>query len=280
MENKNDILNNGIIGHDVAPNTSQYYEILNGQYETGLFLICDHASNFIDQDYNNLGLKEESLERHIAYDIGVAGITRHLNRALDVPAIMTKFSRLVIDPNRGLDDPTLVMRLSDGAIVPGNAQITEDEIQGRVEKYYLPYHNEIDRQIDQAIASGFPPVLLSIHSFTDKWKGVHRPWHITLLWDKDTRFVQPLLNSLKQEKDIVVGENVPYSGEMEGDTMFQHGTGRGLAHALIEIRQDLIVTEDGQIAWADRLARILSNLMSDKTLKKELCQVHLSDRAA
>ncbi len=261
-------------------NHSQSFEVLEGQYDTGLIVLCDHASNMIETHYNNLGIKSEDLERHIAYDIGVAGVARYLNRQLNFPTLMTKFSRLVIDPNRGLDDPTLIMKLSDGAIIPGNAYITAEEATKRVNKYYLPYHQEIDKHIDQSIASGHIPALFSIHSFTENWKGVPRPWHISVLWDKDPRFVKPLLDALRLETDIVVGENVPYSGEMEGDTMYQHASNRGLAHALIEIRQDLISTEAGQKEWADRLARILSKLMADQSLIESFQKIDFSEQAA
>ena len=162
------------------------------------------------------------------------------------------------------------MRLSDGAVIPGNAYLTKEDIQDRIETYYIPYHRAIDLLIDEGIASGQPPVLLSIHSFTENWRGHLRPWHITVLWDQDPRFVHPFLCALKQDKTLVVGENQPYTGRLKGDCMYRHGTSRGLAHVLVEIRQDLIRTCEGQRAWAGRLADILQGILSDEGLRKHL----------
>lgn len=248
-------------------------ELLAGDLTKGCLIVCDHASNWLPRAYGSLGLKPEELERHIAYDIGVAEVTKNLSRLMDVPAVLARFSRLLIDPNRGFDDPTLVMQLSDGAIVPGNADIDAAEIENRKARYYQPYHDAIDAAIDQAMAVGRPPIVVSIHSFTDSWKGRERPWQVAVLWDRDPRLPVPLLEALRQEPDIMVGENVPYSGELKGDCLYRHGTQRGLAHALIELRQDLIREPAGQQEWADRLARILTQLLSQPNLAAQLHQI-------
>jgi predicted N-formylglutamate amidohydrolase len=193
-------------------------------------------------------------ERHIAYDIGAAAVTRQVAEVLGVPAIFTRFSRLLIDVNRGLDDPTLIMRISDGAVVPGNRHLDAAEREKRVRHYYEPYHREIDGLIESCVAAGVPPALLSVHSFTDNWKGDPRPWHAAILWDRDYRLSVPLLNQLRRDPSIIVGENEPYDGKLAGDCMWQHGTRRGLAHTIIEIRQDLIRGPEGQLDWAERLA--------------------------
>ena len=253
-----------------AADDFQPFMEIAGDVSAGLVLLCDHASNALPPEYGTLGLPKSELERHIAYDIGAQGVTLELAKQLGVPAILSQFSRLLIDPNRGLDDPTLVMRLSDGAVVPGNAHIDKDEIQRRIERFYLPYHRAIDAAIDRALAQGRPPALLSIHSFTDRWKQTKRPWHATVLYDRDLRLAKPLADALRREGDLVIGENVPYSGELAHDCMSQHGTRRGLAHALVEIRQDQIRTPAGQTAWGQRLARLVSNLLSDKALASRL----------
>jgi len=258
-------------GH--GPGEGESYTKLDGSNENGLLILCDHAGNALPPDYGRLGLHESEFERHIAYDIGAAGVARRLAERLDVPAILTCYSRLLIDPNRGADDPTLIMSLSDGAIVPGNRDLSGDEIARRVRLYYEPYHAAIERAIDLGLAAGTIPVLFSVHSFTESWKGVLRPWHVTVLWDKDPRLPKPLLARLGQDPDLVVGENEPYSGELAGDCLNRHGTGRGLAHALVEIRQDLIRDETGQIAWADRLAGVLGDLMRDGELLASLRQI-------
>lgn len=239
------------------------YTEIEGNPAAGWLIVCDHASNSLPPEYGTLGLPQQQLERHIGYDIGAAGVTRELARRVGAPALMTNFSRILIDPNRGRDDPTLIMRLSDGAVVPGNAEVDEDERRSRIERFYAPYHHAVDAAIDRAIDAGRPPAILSVHTFTDNWRGDLRPWHAGVLWDNDPRFPVPLLAALQAEDGLVVDENVPYTGELTGDCLFQHGTQRGLAHALIEIRQDLVREPEGQQEWAERLARILNGMMAN-----------------
>ncbi len=234
---------------------------IEGGAASGWLIVCDHASNALPEEYGTLGLPHEQLERHIGYDIGAAGVTRELARLLGAPALLTNFSRLLIDANRGDDDPTLIMRLSDGVVVPGNAHFDEEERAQRVSRFYAPYHAAIDDAIDAGIAAVRPPALLSIHTFTENWRGTARPWHATILWDKDPRLPVPMLEALRAESDLVIGENVPYTGELKGDCLYRHGTQRGLAHALIEIRQDLVHEEAGQLEWGQRLARIMAPLL-------------------
>ncbi len=254
----------------VVPSLTESYEILPGRNDAGLVLICDHAVNTLPADYGTLGLPESELQRHIAYDIGAYGVTRRVAAALGVPAISSRFSRLLIDPNRGLDDPTLIMRISDGAIVPGNRYLTPEERDKRVAAHYEPYHLAIDDLIEQCMAAGVPPVLLSIHSFTDLWKGRPRPWHAAILWDRDYRFSVPLLEALRAEKGLVVGENEPYDGKLAGDCMWQHGTRRGLAHTILEVRQDLIGDEAGQAEWAQRITKAVSGILGRSDLHDSL----------
>ena len=234
---------------------------VEGDTGCGLLIVCDHASNALPEGYGTLGLPRQQLERHIGYDIGAANVTRALALEMNAPAILSGFSRLLIDANRGDDDPTLIMRLSDGAAVPGNADYDAAERERRVSRYYEPYHRAIDEAIDAGIDAGRPPALLSIHTFTDNWRGTPRPWHATILWDRDPRLPVPMLQALRCEAGLVIGENVPYSGELKGDCMYRHATQRGLAHALIEIRQDLVRGEDGQQEWGQRLARIMTPLL-------------------
>ncbi|MEQ1712769.1 MAG: N-formylglutamate amidohydrolase, partial [Hyphomicrobium sp.] len=213
------------------------------------------------------------LERHIAYDIGAAGIVRRLSASISAPAILSHYSRLLIDLNRGEDDPTLVMRISDGAIIPGNRHLTGEERTARVRQYYEPYHRAATAVIDRCLASGIPPILVSIHSFTPAWKGVPRPWHASVLWDKDPRLAHALLDGLRAEAGLVIGDNEPYTGVLRGDTMWRHGTMRGIAHAIIEVRQDLVATDAGQAEWAERFARILRNLSASQAHVPMLRQI-------
>ncbi len=242
------------------------FESLDGDVERGLILVCDHATNIIPPQYRNLGLSDDQLSRHIAYDIGVEGVTRQLSELLNVPAVLSRFSRLLIDPNRGRDDPTMVMRISDGAVIPGNATITQDEIDHRVRTYYEPYDAAVAGAIERSLGFGIVPALLSIHSFTPSWRGKPRPWHAGVLWDRDARMPIPFLDALNARGDLVVGSNEPYSGELQGDMMNRHGTQRGIAHALLEIRQDLIADDAGIREWAERLVEIMPPLVADENV--------------
>jgi len=237
------------------------YRSIEGDLRTGILILCDHAENTIPEPFANLGLRSEDLNRHIAYDLGAAPVAERLAKLLSAPALISCFSRLLIDPNRGLDDPTLIMQISDGLVVPGNAGLDEAAIAARVARYYTPYHQAIERAIDAGIAAGKPPVVVSVHSFTQAWKGVPRPWSVGVLWDKDPRLALPLLEGLRTIPGILVGDNAPYTGQLKGDTLYRHGTRRGLAHALIEVRQDLILGPEGHAEWATRLAEVLRKVV-------------------
>ena len=255
---------------DRPESQSEAYRLIEGDYTQGMILLCDHAENTIPEEFGDLGLSEEELLRHIGHDIGVAGVTEQLAAELGVPALLTRFSRLVIDPNRGLDDPTLVMQVSDGIVVRGNVGLAEAAIASRIARFYTPYHQAIDGAIDACLAVGKAPVLLSLHSFTQAWKSVPRPWSASVLWDVDPRLPIPLLAGLNAIPDIVVGDNEPYSGQLKGDTLYRHATARGLAHALVEIRQDLILSPEGQAEWAGRLAAILRTILQTPDVVAEL----------
>jgi predicted N-formylglutamate amidohydrolase len=237
-------------------------EIIPGDPACGLVIACDHASNFVPPDIE-LGVPESEFGRHIAYDIGAAAVTRGLAARLNVPAILTNFSRLIIDPNRGRSDPTLVMRLSDGAVVPGNARIDEVGKQARIARFYAPFDAAIDEAVAAAEAAGRPPVILTMHSFTPYWRGIARPWQVGILYDRDERFARPLIAALEADPaGLTVGDNQPYGGGLPGDTIDRHATARGLPNALVEIRQDLIAGAAGQEEWAERFARILRPLIA------------------
>lgn len=249
----------------LAPMTEEPVESIPGGDGTLLFL-CDHASNRLPGPYGTLGLPPEQLRRHIAYDIGAADVTRRLAKLFNAPALLTTFSRLLIDPNRGADDPTLVMRISDGAIIPGNARIDAAEIAHRRRTYWQVYRDAIRQRIDALAAAGPTPVILSIHSFTEAWKGTPRPWEVGVLWDSDPRLAVPLIAGLT-EAGFVVGDNEPYDGALKGDTLDDEVTRRGLAGVLIEIRQDLIADRVSADAMADRLAGVLAPIVTRPDLR-------------
>ncbi len=227
-------------------------------------LVCDHARNRVPPEIGSLGLPEAEMARHIAYDIGARGVTLGLAARLGCAAVLSTVSRLVVDPNRAEDDPTLVMRLYDGTVIEGNRRLSAHEIERRIVAYHRPYHAAIDRAIDGILAEGAEPALISVHSFTPRLAGrPWRPWHLGLLWDRDDRLLRPLARRLEAEPDLVVGENEPYTGRLEGDCMWRHGTNRGVAHVLIEIRNDLVADRTREEAWAARLAPILSDALAE-----------------
>lgn len=251
-------------GHapSIAAWTAEAFVRMPGSLETGVIVLCDHASNALPEGYGTLGLAPAELGRHIAYDIGAKGVTEHLAARLGAPAVLTRFSRLLIDCNRGEDDPTLIMRISDGAVVPGNRMLDGGERARRIERYYRPYHTAVAEVVDGALASGIAPVLVSVHSFTAAWRERPRPWHAGILWDKDPRLAVPLIGALSADQTLVVGDNEPYNGALKGDCLWRHGTSRGLAHALVEIRQDLIADEAGQREWASRLGDAIEGILA------------------
>lgn len=244
--------------------------ILNAGGDPQVLLVCDHASNATPPEYGTLGLKETDFRRHIAYDIGAAEVTRHLSVRLNAPAVLANFSRLLIDPNRAPDDPTLVMKISDRILIPSNRHVDAEERERRLARFYRPYDRAIAARIAAARAQGVVPALIAIHSFTPIFKGIERPWHIGILWSRDPRLAVPLLANLSAMPDLVVGDNEPYSGELEGDTMDRHGNRNGLPHVLIEIRQDLIDTAHGAAAWAERLGQVLAEVLADEAVRRPL----------
>jgi len=248
---------------------SAAFEVINGNASKGLILLCDHASNNLPSDYGTLGLPECELERHIGYDIGARDVTRGLSAALQVPAVLSVYSRLLIDPNRGEDDPTLIRQLYDGTIIPGNYPITEKERAKRIELYYRPYHQAIASQLAVFESLGIVPAVLSIHTMTDQMNGVKRPWDTSILSDSDRRFVDPLLEGLNEVPGIVVGDNEPYDGALGRDTMYQHCTSNGLPHALVEIRQDLLKNQTGIDRWVDLLAPIIEKANGQAHIHKK-----------
>lgn len=248
--------------NDRSTMTTPAFETLRpAQAAKGLILLCDHAANSLPEAYGTLGLESRNLSTHIAYDIGAAEVTRTLSALFEAPALLARWSRLLIDLNRGEDDPTLVMKLSDGSVIPGNRDADPAEIRRRIAAYHAPYHRAIEDEIARARGASDIPVLISIHSFTPAWKGKKRPWDVSVLWDRDARLAIPLMEKLTTA-GFIVGDNEPYSGQLENDCLYRHGTQNGLPHALIEIRQDLIADESAARDFARRLYPILVDALA------------------
>ena len=214
-----------------------------------------------------LGLGSRELDQHIAWDIGIAGLGRRLAHSLDAPFFVTGYSRLVIDCNRQLNDPTSIPQESDGVRVPGNRGLSADHRRQRQQEIFQPYHDALSDEIRGRVAAGRVPVVISLHSFTPVMNGFQRPWHVGVLWNKDARMPVPLMRRLADEPDLVVGDNEPYSGrDGHGYSIKAHAEALGLAHALLEIRQDLIADDSGQEKWAGILHRVLKDVLANPAL--------------
>jgi predicted N-formylglutamate amidohydrolase len=232
-------------------------ETVNAQGTSPYVLLCEHASNYIPARYDRLGLAEAELQRHIAWDIGVAPIARELSRLLDAPLVLSGYSRLLIDCNRPLGVATSIPEISETTPIPGNIALSPDERADREANFYWPFQKEVARILDQRQASKRPTIVFGVHSFTPVFKGLVRPWHAGILFRKAERLGNALVEAL-QEPGLTVAANEPYQIRDEGDyTVPVHGEARGLDAVLIEIRQDLIGDRDGQMEWVKRLAPAL-----------------------
>jgi predicted N-formylglutamate amidohydrolase len=230
---------------------------LNTSGRSPFLLTCDHYGRLIPRVLGDLGLPESELTRHIAWDIGIAGVAEALSGHLDAHLVAQRYSRLVIDCNRPPTAPSSIPIASEATTVPGNEGLAREEAEARRRQIFDPYHRRIDEVIDARLAAGMPTVLVSLHSFTPVYAGIARPWHIGTLYHRDTRLPPRLLKHLRAEADLVVGDNEPYAVSDETDyTIPVHGEARGLMNSGIEIRQDLIGDANGQQQWAERLARI------------------------
>ena len=222
------------------------------------FLTCDHGGRAIPRRLGRLGLSEPDTMRHIAWDIGIAGVGRLLSLLLDAALIVQTYSRLVIDCNRDPAVPSSIPDLSEDTEIPGNRSLTPAGRTARVQAVFRPYHDRIAAALDRRQGEGRASVLVALHSFTPVFRGVSRPWHVGVLFNRDARLAHPLLGLLRAEGDLTVGENEPYRvTDLTDYTVPVHGERRGLPYLEIEIRQDLIMEPAGQATWAERLARLL-----------------------
>lgn len=203
----------------------------------------------------------EAFGLHIASDMGAGSVTRLLSERLDAPAVLCGYSRLLVDCNRHISDPTAFREISDGHVVPGNRSLSQKDKQKRVDEVRTPYHRAIDNVLAARQQGDHVPGLVSIHSFTPRMDGFERPWHVGILWDLDPRLAVPLLGSLNALPGLCVGDNEPYSGRHPADfTVDHHGEQAGRACVSVEVRQDLVATEEGAALWATHLAEPLELL--------------------
>ena len=238
----------------------------------GVFvLVCDHASNDVPSELHDLGLTAADLARHIAWDIGAAGVTAALSSLLDAPAILSGVSRLVVDCNRQLNAASLIPAISDGTAVPGNQHLTESARAARIDSWFHPYHDAVESVLRAREIRGVESILVSIHSMTPSLGGAWRPWTIALSSDQDRRLADPVLAALRRQEGVdaegrsVVGDNEPYHLELSEDysTPF-HAIRRGWRHVQVEFRQDQVATATRQRDWAARFGRALTAAVPDR----------------
>jgi predicted N-formylglutamate amidohydrolase len=245
-----------LTGEDVPPVHEH-----NASGRSPFLFTCDHYGRRIPRLLGDLGLPESELTRHIAWDIGIAGVAEALSRQLDAHLVAQRYSRLVIDCNRPPHMASSIQLISEATTIPGNEGLTRETAEVRRQAIFDPYHRRIDEIIDQRLHAGLPIVLVSLHSFTPVYAGIARPWHIGTLYHRDTALPPRVLKLLRAEADLVVGDNEPYAVSDETDyTIPVHGELRGLMSTGIEIRQDLISDQAGEKSWADRLARIFAEI--------------------
>ncbi|MCZ4280869.1 N-formylglutamate amidohydrolase [Kiloniella laminariae] len=243
-------------------------EIINPDSENPFLFLCDHATAFIPRSLEGLGVEEHHMKRHVAYDIGIKGVTEGLAAHFGSRAVFSNFSRLIVDPNRKLESDALMPVASDGCVVPWNKALSGEDRQARLDTFYWPYHNTITRTIDDMLDKGQVPVILSMHSMTHEMAGVPRPWPISVLWNQDPRLAQPFMTRIR-EAGILCGDNEPYSGrDGHGYTMATHADLRGLPNILIEVRQDLISDQSGIAQWTDILIDAFDEVLHCPTLQE------------
>jgi len=222
---------------------------------------CDHYGRLLPRALGDLGLPSSELERHIAFDIGIAGVAEQIGRALDAHLIAQRYSRLVIDCNRPPSVPNSIPMISERTTIPGNEGLTREAAELRRRAIFDPYHDRIAEVIGARRWSGRPTVLVALHSFTPVYAGIARPWHVGTLYHRDRILPPLLLKTLRAEPDLVVGDNQPYAVSDTTDyTIPVHGEAGGLINSGIEIRQDLITDAAGQQQWAERLIRIFGEI--------------------
>jgi predicted N-formylglutamate amidohydrolase len=256
----------GLIAADEPPP----YEVVNAEGQAPVLFVCDHASARVPRALGTLGLSQENLARHIAWDIGAAEVTRRLSRRFDAAALLGGYSRLVIDLNRSLDDPTSIMTISDGTVIPGNRGLDAAAVGLRADALFHPYHRALAGALEAVRRQGAVPALVAVHSFTPVYKDETRPWEVGVLWDEDGRMAVPFMERLRNAFRLNVGDNLPYSGrDRYAYTVDYHAASSGLPHLSMEIRHDLIATAAGAERFAAIVGDALAPLLADPGLYRE-----------
>ncbi len=243
----------------LGPDEPSAVQVHRAHGRSAFFLICDHAGKRLPQALGNLGLPDTELNRHIAWDIGAAALAAKIADRLDATLISQTYSRLAIDCNRPFASPTSIPPVSEAITIPGNQAISAQDAQRRQRDIFAPYHDRIVAELEARAAAGRPTILVAVHSFTKDFADQpSRPWHVGILYNRDARLARILLDLLRAETGLVVGDNQPYAVDDNSDYAIPvYGEQRGLPHVELEIRQDLLADEPGQEAWARRLVNVL-----------------------
>src|SRR5262245_58873294 len=238
------------------------FRLVNEGATAPYIIICDHASNAVPPDLKDLGLPPAELRRHIAWDIGAAGVAELLAARFQASAVICGTSRLVIDCNRHPSDPASIPTVSDGTTIPGNADLSDGQKIERVARFFTPYHDAIEDLVTKKRAAGQLQAIFSIHSMTPAMRGVARPWQIAISWHEDQRLSRPMLAALRQVEGITVGDNQPYALDPDEDySTPQHAVRRGLPHIQVEFRQDEVETPEGIARWAQIFGEALQAVL-------------------
>ena len=258
----------------IGPGDPPPFMTYNDHGRAAVLLVADHASPFFPAGMNQLGLADWVLERHVAWDIGSDQLTRYLADELDAQAVLAGFSRLIVDANRKLDDPTAFVEVSDGIAIPGNLDLDDEQKALRAQSFFEPYHAAIAAKLDGFAARAVVPVFIAVHTCTPVFDRVVRPWHVGVMWDRDPRIALPLMENLRAMDGVCIGDNEPYSGRHPHDfTIDHHAEPAGLPHVGIEVRQDLVDDDSGARQWAGILARALRPLLADQALFSVLPEI-------
>ncbi len=279
----NNVTNNPSVGDDLVQESAPLKPLLcaedppavtvrNAQALKRAMIVCDHASNRVPESLDGLGVDPATLERHVAYDIGAAGVAEHLSDALEIPAVFAGYSRLVIDINRPLEDFTSVREIYDGDIIPANRFLSSADMAARANELFHPYQNAVTHEVARIRETGADPAVIAVHSFTEDYRGEDRPWHIGVLSGHDRRMADPIIEGIKARRpDLVIGDNLPYSGyDAYGYTVETHFYPHGFANVLFEIRQDMIRDAAGQSEFGSLLAEVLAEVLEDESLYNAL----------
>jgi predicted N-formylglutamate amidohydrolase len=247
------------------------FVVLQEHGQTPALIVCDHASRAFPSAMDRLGLPELPSWQHIAWDIGAGELARGLAHALDAPAVLAGYSRLVVDCNRSPDDPEAFRTESDGWAIPGNLGLTDADRRVRLGSFFDPYHECIGALRAGFRARGDVPLLVAVHSFSPVLGGATRPWHAGVLWDHDEPNARRLLRGLAAQPDLVIGDNEPYSGKHPANyTIDHHAKANRLPHLCIEVRQDQLASPAGIERWVRLLARMIRAILAEPESRRPL----------